>query len=65
MRDVLRDAGCGPSAKAGPLRLRRRHFLFEGDDFGVDRLGTVAYTRFTDGGSPRRGRAGDIFYLRS
>ena len=65
MRDILRDSVFGPSAIADPLRLSRRHFLSESRDFGVDRLGTVAYTRFADGGSPRRGRAGDIFYLRS
>ena len=38
---VLRDAVCGPRPKASTLRLTRRHFLFQGDDFGVGGLHAV------------------------
>ncbi len=38
MRGVPGDAVCGPSPKAGSLRLSRRHFLFQGDDFGAGDL---------------------------
>jgi len=41
VRDVLRDALCGPSTKAGSLGLSRCHFLLQGADFGVGRLRTV------------------------
>jgi len=41
VRSALSGDLCGPSAKAHPLRLSRRHFLFEGDDFGVGGLRTV------------------------
>ena len=41
MRGALRDALCGPSAKAGSLGLSRRHFLLQGDDFGVGGFRTV------------------------
>jgi len=40
-RAVLRDAACGPRPKASTLSLTRRHFLFQGNDFGVGGLHPV------------------------
>jgi len=41
VRGFLRDAVCGRSPKASSLRLTRRHFLLQGDDFGAGDLHPV------------------------
>ncbi len=53
---VLRDAVCGPRPKASTLRLTRRHFLFQGDDFGVGGLHAVELLARHPGQLFRNGR---------